>query len=176
MKKYQRLFGMLVLLLIMTSCSDYTNYEKDSPFMIVSSSSNSAEKFGEYYPVTYSVYEDGTVVLSTEPLKERGKKVDAEDPPTYETHVSEDEIKEIKSLIEKSNFWKLPKDISVESEDGGYIYITVHLTNTSKKVGGLNPSDEDFIHIKQYVSSIVDSTDFKTWDTQVKDYLIRNKR
>lgn len=167
---------MLLLLFITVGCSDHTNYEENGPFMIVSSSSNSAEKLGEYYPVTYSVYEDGTIILSTEPLKVRGKKVDAEDPPEYETHVRVEEVKEIQSLIEKSDFWKMNEDISVESEDGGSIYVTVHLTNQSKKVGGLNPNDEDFLNIKQYVSSIVDSTDFKKWDTQVKEYLIKNVR
>lgn len=171
--KVFRLIG-IVFLIFITGCNNYTNYAKDGPFISVRSSSASMESYEKSYPITYAVYENGTLILSTDPLKKRGRVID-EDPPEHEVTIDNEKVKEIQSLIEKNNFWKMAEDISIESEDGGYIYVTVHLTDESKTVGGLNPKNDDFLEIQQYVSSVVPSSGFKKWSTQVEEYLLEHQ-
>src|SRR5699024_11324660 len=72
-----------------------------------------------------------------------------DDAPVFKKQLSEDEVSDVQDVIEEEKFWKLPKDVTTPSEDGGSSYVTVNLKNDYKKVGGLNPDNDRFLNIRQ---------------------------
>ncbi|MCJ7842812.1 hypothetical protein MUB24_18390 [Lederbergia sp. NSJ-179] len=129
----------------MTSCSQKTNDETDEPFIIVTFSLAGSDDVRNMFPRNYSIFENGKLVLYTEP--ERKLKI-GRGAPVYETQLRKEEVEKLKQLIEQIIFGYLSDHGSV---DGRFLYIPVNLTDESKKVGGLNPNDPKFIEIADYV-------------------------
>jgi len=160
-----------IFLLFIFGCSTDYNYESEGPFITVSSASAGEIEINEHFNVNYSVYENGDLHLYS---TERDDPYIGNDAPVFKTKISNEEVEQIKSLLEKYNFHKMKNDLSVDSEDGSFLYVTVYLEDESKKVGGLNPDDEQFLSIIEYVRGLVKSDDRSAWYEEIREYIEEN--
>ncbi|CEI81830.1 hypothetical protein J18TS1_17630 [Oceanobacillus oncorhynchi subsp. incaldanensis] len=162
--------SILVYLIILTGCNEKRDYETDGPFITVTSISTGPDEYRHFYPVNYAVYENGKLTLHTE---QTGDIKIGEDAPVYETSVSEEEVEKIKSLIE-DNFWQLPEDVSDDdSVDGSFYYVDVHLTDSTTRVGGLNPNEAGFIEIVDYVHNLAERENRELWEKQLREHIYK---
>ena len=169
MKKKLGLFVSIMLFIgFIAGCSQKTNYATDGPFVLFTYSPAGPDDFRNMYSHNYALYENGKLVLYTEP----GNKLKiGDDAPVLEIQVPKDDVVKVKQLIEQNKFWKFKKDVSTESQDGVFLYLTVNLTDESKTVGGLNPSEPKFIEITDFISSLVTKEERKSWNEEIKDHI-----
>ncbi|WP_040979445.1 hypothetical protein [Oceanobacillus jeddahense] len=159
---------LLMILIILTGCNENRDYNTEGPFITVTSRIAGPDEYRNFYPVKYDVYENGDLMLRTEQTDDI--KI-GEDAPVYETSVSEEEVEEIKSLVE-DHFWQLPEDISDgDSVDGGFYNVEVHLTDFTTSVGGLNPNEAGFIEIVDYVFNLVDNENRALWEEELREHI-----
>lgn len=59
------------------------------------------------------------------------------------------------------------------SEDGAFVYVTVNLTNQSKKVGGLNLTNKKFNEISDYVFDLASGEGLKRWNKEITNYIYK---
>src|SRR5699024_8892986 len=130
-----------IFLLFIFGCNSDYNYESEGPFITVTSASAGEIEINEHFDVNYSVYENGDIHLYS---SESDDPYIGNDAPVFKTKISNEEVDQIKHLLEKYKFHKMKDDISVDSEDGSFLYVTVYLEDEAKEVGGLNPDDEQF--------------------------------
>src|SRR5699024_6423539 len=139
------------------------------PFIVVTTSPGGEEEYREFFPRNFSVYDNGQLVLHTEPTD--NIKV-GKNAPKYETELNKNEIEKIKQLIDENNFWRFREDLSDDNSlDGSSIYITVNLTDDSKTVGGLNTNYSRFLEIADYVFDLVSDKDYRVWYEQITDHI-----
>ncbi|SDZ09605.1 hypothetical protein SAMN05421736_10658 [Evansella caseinilytica] len=171
MKRCIKLFPFLILLLVMTGCNETTNYEADGPFIVVTSSPAGEDDFRNLFSRNYAIYENGKLIVYTEP--ESKLKV-GDDAPVYESQLKEEEVDQLKQLIEKNKFWKFHEDLSDnDTQDGSFLYVTIHLTDQSKTVGGLNPNNPKFIEIADYVFDLISDDDDELWEEEITDHIFK---
>lgn len=161
---------MMLFFVFIASCSQKTNYETDGPFIIATYSPAGPDDFRNMFSHIVSIRDNGTLQLYTEPTKTL--KI-GNDAPVHESQLKKEEIEKIKELIEKNKFWKFKEDLSIDSQDGVFLYITVNLIDQSQKVGGLNPNDPKFIEIFDYVFDLIDDEDYGVWNEEIADYIIK---
>lgn len=171
MGKSLKLVLFIVILLLLTSCSAKTNYATDEPFIIVKYSPAGPDDYRNLYSHNYSIADDGTLMLYTETGGERSRLIIGEDVPVYEMELDQAKVEKVKQIIEENKFWKLEEDLTTPSEDGAFYYITVNLTDRSKKVGGLNPDHPHFIEIQNYVFDLVDREDARVWKEEIEAHI-----
>ncbi len=157
---------------IIVSCQQQKeNYESDGPFIVVTDYIGGEIHVLDSFPSIYAIETSGKLTLYSE-LEENDKLTIDEDAPTYELDLSKEEIEYLKRLIEKNNFWKLDEHLTDDEVlDGGTHYVTVHLTDESKTVGGYSPADPAFREISSYVSNLVDREDYKQWREDMKEHI-----
>lgn len=148
-----------------------TNYETEGPFIEVTGYKGGEINDLESFPRIHAVYESGKLKLYSEMEPDR-KIVIGDDAPVYEQDISDEDVEQIKTLIEKNNFWKLdeylPDDGALDADSR---YITVHLTDESKTVGGYSPAHSGFSEISRYVSGLVDYEDYKQWADEMEEHI-----
>lgn len=170
-KKKLGLFVSIIFFIGFTaSCSQKTNYATDGPFVVFTYSPAGPDEFRNMYSRNYALYENGKLILYTEP--ENKLKI-GDNAPVSESQLTSDEVAEAKQLIEQNKFWKFKEDVSTESQDGVFLYLTVNLTDESKTVGGLNPSEPKFIEITDYISNLVTKEERKAWNKEIKDHIYK---
>ena len=158
---------------IIVSCQQQKgNYESDGPFIVATDYIGGAIHYLDAFPNIYAIEESGKLTLysETEPAH---KLTIGEDAPIYELDLSDEEIDYIKALVEKSDFWELdeylPDDRALDADSH---YVTVHLTDESKTVGGYSPADSEFREISNYISNLVDDEDYKQWREEMKEHIL----
>jgi len=162
---------MIIILpfVLIASCSQKKNYDTEGPFIVVTSSPGGEEEYREFFPRNFSVYDNGQLVLHTEPTD--NIKV-GNNAPIYETELNKEEVEKIKKLIGENNFWRFREDLSDDNSlDASYIYITVNLTDESKTVGGLNPNFPNFLELADYVFDLVSDKDYRLWYKEITDHI-----
>lgn len=165
----RKLVLLMLFTLILAGCSEEYNYETEGPFIIVTTSPAGPDDYRNFFPRNISIHSDGTLRIYTESF---GELIIGKDAPIFVTQLEEEQVETIKELIEKHNFLKLEENLEDPAVmDGGYEYITVVLSDTSKKVGGLNPNHEALSEIIDYVYELVDNDSYNYWRQQVKEYI-----
>src|SRR5690625_6577736 len=81
------------------------------------------------YEENVAIDHDGKLVLYTIGDDDLIIKQDA---PILEVKLNDEQINQVKKVIEENEFWKLPRDVSTPSEDGGFGYITVNLSDKTR--------------------------------------------
>ncbi len=128
------------------------------------------DDFRNMFLQNYFIYENGKLIVYTEP----GKRLKIDDnAPVYESELSKKEVDQVKTLIEQNKFWKFKEDLTVDSEDGAFLYMTVKLTNESKKVGGLNPNDLKFKELTNHVIDLVNDKDYEFWKKEITNHIYK---
>src|SRR5690625_4136374 len=169
-----KLFGILfftLMVFLVVGCTNKYNYATNEPFIVVTSYSAGPNDYREMYEENVAIDHDGKLVLYTIGDDDLIIKQDA---PILEVKLNDEQINQVKKVIEENEFWKLPRDVSTPSEDGGFGYITVNLTDKTKEVGGLNPDDERFNDIFQSAWSLVDSEDYQSWTEEIEEHIWEN--
>lgn len=171
MKIYIGFLFILLLSFFLIGCSDKTNYTTDEPFIIVTYLPARLDDYRNTYPVNYALYEDGAFLMYTD---EDDRLIINDDAPKYETKLNDYRVGKVKEMIQENKIWKLPRDISVDSEDGAFYSMTVNLTDKSKTVSGLNPDNESFFDIVNYMRNLGDKADRNDWFDDIEEYIWKN--
>lgn len=162
-------FVYFVLLLVFIGGCQQINYETNGPFVIATSSPAGPEEYRNMYSSNVAVTNDGEVTLYTE--AKDGLEI-GDDAPVFETKISKNEVAKLKALIKRNKFWKLKDDISDDdSVDGGFLYITVNASDESKRVGGLNPYDPNFLELHDYIFDLISNEDFGNWREEIQRHI-----
>lgn len=172
MKRHIKLFLFILLIIaVMASCNKEFDYETEEPFIVVTSSPLGPDDFRNLYSSNYAIYDNGKLMLYTEPADDR--KI-SDDAPMYETQIKQEEVEALKQLIEKNKFWELKEDLSnLDVMDGSSLYMTVNLTDESRTVGGQNPDDPKFTEVTDYVVDLVNDEDYKVWNENIKEHIFK---
>lgn len=163
--------AVMLLLSVFVSCSKHTNYATDEPFIVLKSSPAGPDHIKNFYPRYLGIYDDGRLVLYSEETDDIKMGVDA---PTFEKKITDEEVEKVKEAIEKNKFWRLKENLSDDnSVDGGFSYVTVNLTDKTKRVGGLNPQNKRFSEIKKYVYSLLDDGEYRRWIEDIEAHILQ---
>lgn len=76
--------------------------------------------------------------------------------PTRTMQLSEEDIAALKEAILENDILSLREDISTESLDGDYFYLTVYTENGEHRTGGLNPTNRRFLAVKDLISEMTE--------------------
>lgn len=160
--------SLFILILVVSACKQQLDFTEEGPFIILTFQPAGPDDYRNLFPHNYSIDENGTLTLYTE---SKGKLKVGNDAPVLKKQLSDEEIEKLKHLIHANNFWNLEEDLSEDSQDGNFIYISVYLTDQSKTVGGLNPLEPRFIEITDYITSLVDDEEYTFWVNEIKNYI-----
>jgi len=158
---------------ILVSC-DQNNHKADyateEPFLIASETYAGEIEVGAVetsYSTYISIDVDGNVKLYSEGYSD-------EDAPIVEMTINQSEVEHVQKLIEEASFWKLDENISDNDSNDGYKeMITVQWENDEKTVGGLNPLDEGFNELKDYVfHHFIDQDQRHEWEEEIEQYIL----
>ena len=159
----------LLFILLLIGCTKKYDYATDGPFIITSWYPAGADDYRNMYDKNISIDHDGNLVLYTT-AKDDQLRI-GNNAPVLEIQLDDNQVNRVKDIILEQKFWRLPEDVSTPSEDGSFSYITVNLTDKTKKVGGLNTDDLQFIEIRKYILSLVDDDDFKRWTEDIEAHI-----
>ena len=167
-----RLFKYRVLLLSLSITviiwPKHYDFATKEPFIIVTSYSAGLDEYKNMYHKNIAIYDDGELILYSN--EDSDLKID-DDAPVFRMQLDEEEVEQVKNTIKQKKFWKLPKDVSTPSEDGGFRYVTVNLKSGSKKVGGLNPDNERFDDVFQSVWDFAEGEKYRNWKEEIEEYI-----
>ncbi|GAA0362785.1 hypothetical protein GCM10008932_14100 [Alkalibacterium iburiense] len=134
-------------------------------------------EYGSYGPdLTYNLYsthitlfKDSKGTVSTPINTSIG--IDREAPRIVNFEVPAEDLEVLQVLVEASDFYSLPKDLSnVGSMDGGYTFLTIYAKGKKKRVGGSNPFDETFKNITDYLDQIVPDSVLRQFNEGIRHY------
>lgn len=161
---------VMLFIIIAGGCSKKPDYETEGPFIIATHSPAGPDHYSKMYSRNVAIYDSGKLVVYTEPSK---SITIGDDAPVLEVALEQAEVDEVKRLLEKNKFWKFKDDVTDHgSVDGSFYYITVNQKHGSKKVGGLNPTDEKFNEIVDYVFDLASGEDYAAWKEEIEDYIL----
>src|SRR5699024_2548574 len=167
-----KLFKYSVLLLSLSITviiwPKHYDFATKEPFIIVTSYSAGLDEYKNMYHKNIEIYDYGELILYSN--EDSHLKID-DDAPVFRMQLDEEEVEQVKNTIKQKKFWKLPKDVSTPSEDGGFRYVTVNLKSGSKKVGGLNPDNERFDDVFQSVWDLVEGEEYRNWKEEIEEYI-----
>lgn len=106
----------------------------------------------ELYQTNIEVSSDGTARLYCDDFEEASSDV----YPTREIKLSEEEITTLKDAIIENDILSLPKDISTESCDGSFYYLTVYTGEGKHETGGLNVDNRRFRYLEGLLYDMVE--------------------
>lgn len=158
----------MVIAVLLISFTKKFNFAIDKPFLVVTSYSAGPNDYREMYDKNIAIHNDGRLVLYAAESNDPIIEVDA---PVLEIQLTDKQVKHVKEVIEEESFWGLPRDISTPSEDGGYQYITVDLSNVTKKVGGLNTDNARFDVIYQSAWDLIEEDGYKKWIEEIEEHI-----
>jgi len=145
------------------------DFNEEGPFAVYTYHILGPDDYRNMYTTDISVYNDGQVIVTA---KESEKLQIGPNAPRIETKVEQENITELKELIETNKLWHSKEDLSdYDSVDGASKYVTIHLKDESKKIGGQNPNDEAFLEVFNYIHQLVDSDDFSNWREEIIEYI-----
>lgn len=159
---------LLTILLLLVGCQKL-DFEREGPFAVYTYYILGPDDYRNFYQTVISVYDDGQVLLTT---KENDDLQIGPDAPRVETKVNREQIVELQQLIETNKLWQSEEDLSdYDSVDGASQYITIHLTDESKTIGGQNPNDESFLKVFNYIHHLIDPDEFSAWHDDIREYI-----
>lgn len=164
------LTGLLFIMFItLGGCSTDLDFATDDPFIVIKTVPIEANEYRYFYPRKTAVYDSGKVKKYTE---ETDTIKVGDDAPEVEQELSDEEVDELKEIIEKNKFFKLKKDLTDKSVmDGESVHVTVNLKDESKTVGGENPDDEGLDEIRDYTEELIEGDASKQWNEDIDDYI-----
>src|SRR5699024_618037 len=159
-----KLFKYSVLLLILSITviiwPKHYDFATKEPFIIVTRYSAGLDEYKNMYHKNIAIYDDGKLVLYSD--GDSDLNID-DDAPVLRMQLYKEEVEQLKNSSKEKRFWKLPRDVSRPSEDGGFRYVTVNLKSGSKKVGGLNADNERFDYFFQSVWDFAEGEKYRNW-------------
>lgn len=163
--------GIIIILFIIIAggCSK-PDYETEDPFIITTHTPAGPDHYRNMYSRNVAIYDHGKLVVYTEPSK---NITIGDDAPVLEAELDQVEVEEVKRLLEINKFWKFKDDVTDHSSvDGSFYSITVNQKHGSKKASGLNPIDEKFNEIVDYVFDLANGEDYAAWKEEIEDYIL----
>src|SRR5690625_848844 len=144
-----------------------TEYEMDDPFLIYSMEHIWNESSLNVYYYHVAINMNGNL----EVYAEGGENVNVErDAPTLHVKLDNKQIDSLKVLIQ-THFWKMNESI-INSDGGNRMEsITVHLTEESKTVRGIDPNHPRFIEIRRGIMNTIDQEDFAIWEKEIEEHI-----
>lgn len=161
---------MLILILFIIIIIIYPKKYKfvtEEPFIIVSSYSAGPDDYRSMYDTNISISDNGKMVIYSTGSNQLSMK----NSPELEVTLNEKEVNQVKKAIQQNKFLRLPKDVSSPSEDGGFDYATVKFADQTKKVGGLNSTNEKFNAVLDSVWQVVEDDDYKKWENEIEEHI-----
>lgn len=134
-------------------------------------------EYGSYGPdLTYNLYsthitlfKDSKGIIST-PI-DQSIGIDRDAPRIVNFEVPAKDLEALQVLVEASDFYSLPKDLSSEgSMDGGYTFLTIYTKGKKRRAGGSNPFDETFKHLTDYLDQIVPDSVLRQFNEGIRQY------
>ncbi|MFA8438385.1 hypothetical protein [Pueribacillus sp. YX66] len=163
--------AILFLFMLMSGCSQKTNYETDGPFIIVKTAPAGPDDVRNLFTEHYAIEENGMLTLYTEATNRIKLGNDA---PVLKIKLSDKEVEKVKELIRKNKFWNFKEDLSnLDVSDGYSLYITVNLTDESKTVGGWNPDKPEFTEIANYVMNLASGEKRRAWLKEIQNHILK---
>ena len=161
---------IIILLFIVNGCSAPLVFPNEQePFVEYEFGAYGPGLIYNLYPKVITLYGSGRASISTPLDEELG--IDEQAPHTYEFEVGIEDIKSLKNVIEDSNFFSLPADISERDVlDGGYQYLTIHLEDKSHTVGGSNPDNETLSIISEHILKLLPDGVLESFDKEITEY------
>src|SRR5699024_2797545 len=167
-----KLFKYSVLLLILSITviiwPKHYDFATKEPFIIVTRYSAGLDEYKNMYHKNIEIYDNVKIVLYSDGYS--SLNID-DNIPILRIQLDEEKVEQVKNTIKQKRFWKLPRDVSTPSEDGGFRYVTVNLKSGSKKVGGLNPDNERFDDVFQSVWDFVEGGEYRNWKEEIEEYI-----
>lgn len=152
MKKMYLVMTAMTMIFSFTGCGDNDiNFSKDVFLKYTSSPAGECASY-EFYDTNVEVSSDGTVKIYCDDFEEAF----LDEYPTKEIQLSEEDISDLKDAIRDNNIMSLPKDISEESCDGGYDYLTVYTEDDKHTTGGLNVDNKKFKAIEELLYGMIE--------------------
>lgn len=168
--------SMIVIALLSTfllfSCT-FSNkrtlqFATEGPFITAAIAPAGPDDYRNLIKKTIAIEQNGTFTLS--PSANKQVKL-GENPPTLTGKLTEEEVENIKHLLNEQNVWHLPDDISTESEDGTFLYLSIYLEDEEKQIRGLNPDHEDFLTVHRYLFDLIDDVEYRKWSQEVSEHV-----
>lgn len=103
------------------------------------------------FDTNVEISSDGTVKLYCDNFSEPYSK----EYPIKTVQLTKTEIEKLKEVVLVNDIMSLPKDISTDSCDGSYSYLTVYTKNNTYHSGGLNVSNEKFQEVEDNVFELI---------------------
>jgi len=140
----------------------------ESGYLVEFNSNSNCDYLGrdQIYGIRIVINNDGTSgIINVPEVVRKNKEI-----PSISFAVDASVVAGLQDEIRSTNFIALDDDVSSDSYDGSYEYITVHTQTKVHKSGGLNPTDEQFCKFKDLIWSIVPEDVMKEYDTAVELY------
>lgn len=164
-KKYvlQRVFN-IILILTVFSCvlfgckgNNYLNFTDD---ILV------CYQTTPVYDSEYSISKNITIYNNGKGVYEE-ETISGKYHASVEFDIDETRITSLQNIISRVNFMELDEDISTDSCDGSYKYITVYADDTNHKSGGLNPDAKRFTSLEDAILVNVPNDAIKKCDEKL---------
>lgn len=145
------LVGIALILMILTGCQNGgIDFSEDVFLKYTSSPAGECASY-EFFDTNIEVSSDGTVKIYCDDFED----IYSEEYPIKTIHLSKEDINDLKDAIEENNIMDLRKNLSTDSCDGGYQYLTVYTDGDKHKTGGLNVSNRRFGRVESLIFDMV---------------------
>ncbi len=151
-KQIYKMILTTLLILIFSGCTNSKiNFSKNVFLKYYYAPAGECTSY-EFYHRNIEVSSDGTVKIYCDEFEE----THTNKYPTKEIQLSEEDITALKDAIMKNHIISLPKDISEDSCDGGYSYLTIYTVDGIHETGGLNVSNKKFEAVEDLLYGMVE--------------------
>ncbi len=141
-------------------CGDENHLNFTDEILVCYQSIPSLEESDEAI-VNVTVYNSGKGIY--EKITPEGKQA------SVEFNIDESGIKSIQNIVARVNFMELDEDVSTDSQDGTFEYITAYADGTSHKSGGLNPTVDGFTRLKEVIFDSVPKSAIEECDAELAE-------
>lgn len=169
--KWSRRIFFVGLVLLLAGCTSRKEVGEALPFVTATWYPAGPDDYRNMFDRNIDVYQDGRMTFYTQDSE--GRLKNKKNAPIKEVQRSEQEVTLIKDNIEKTQAYKLKKDLSTDSMDGTYVYLTFHWVDESEKVGGLNPDNEVFNQLMDQIKKTAGKDAFKEWEKEATDFMFK---
>ena len=143
--------------------SNYLKYDEDGILLIYKQSPAGETNIYESYVTTIILYNDGKVELIG--TFTNGHQI------MEEFNISEIHVKSLQNTIARVNFMELEEDVSTDSSDGSYYYITVNTKTKTHKSGGLNPDNNRYLELKKNIEDVIPTQVNNEFNKKINTYI-----
>lgn len=159
---------LLVSVLFLSGCGAKKEYVEEEPFITLTWHPAGLDRYENLYNRNIYIWQDGRIRLEAEHPE---KGIIGDDAPVLEKDVSVEKIKELKESIQKNHFDILEEDLTSNSVDGTFEYISVHWEGSTKKVGGLNPDNKWFVALFNDIQELINQEEYSNWEKEIQNYM-----